>query len=92
MDQLNQFLQPINSPVGQPNPFDLALNFDLYNDRNIIGNAKINDIQANKIGAGTIAVAINLGSTSSGSVLLDGANNRIIINDGTTNRIVIGSV
>lgn len=92
MDQLNQYLQPINSPVGQPSPFDLAMDFQIYNDRDIVGNAQISQLRANKIAAGTIAVAINLGSTSSGSVLLDGANNRIIINDGTTNRIVIGSV
>lgn len=34
----------------------------------------------------------NLGTPASGSVKIDGANNRIVINDGTTDRIVIGNV
>ncbi len=93
MDNLNQYLQPINSPVGQASPFDLAMNFQIYNDRDIIGNAQVSQIQAGKIGAGTVIIGINIGSTNNNAyVKLDGANNRIIVNDGTTNRVVIGSV
>lgn len=57
-----------------------------------VTNEKILDINANKISAGTVVVALNLGTSASGSLILDGANNRIIVHDGTTNRIVIGNV
>lgn len=57
-----------------------------------ITNAKIVTLDASKIAAGTILVAMNLGTSASGTVILDGANNRIVVHDGTTNRVVIGNV
>jgi len=45
------------------------------------------DVSASQITAGTIAAAANLGSSS---VILDGANKRIIVNDGTNDRVLIG--
>ena len=58
-----------------------------------ITNAKIVTLAANKLTAGTLTVAVDVGTASGGAfVRVDGANNRIIVNDGTTNRIVIGNV
>jgi len=57
-----------------------------------ITNAKIASLSANKITAGDLIVAVDIGNPASGYVRLDGTNNRIIVNDGTTNRIVIGEV
>lgn len=57
-----------------------------------ITDAKITSLSANKITAGDIIVAVDIGNPASGFVRLDGVNNRIIVNDGTTNRIVIGEV
>lgn len=45
------------------------------------------DVSASRITAGTIAAAANLGNSS---VVLDGANKRIIVNDGTNDRVLIG--
>lgn len=45
------------------------------------------DVSASRITAGTIAAAANLGNSS---VILDGANKRIIVNDGTNDRVLIG--
>ena len=36
---------------------------------------------------------MNLGTNvGSAYMILDGANNRIVVNDGTTNRVVIGNI
>lgn len=90
---LNAFLQPTNAPIstyysGVVNSYT----FDSQYDRNAISQSKIAFLSADKIGAGTVVVGINLGSATTGYLLLDGANNRIVVNDGTTNRIVIGEV
>lgn len=57
------------------------------------GKITVNTIDADRIMASNIDVAVDVG-TGAGSayVRLDGVNNRIIVNDGTTNRIVIGNV
>ena len=52
-----------------------------------ITNAKINDLSADKITAGTISVTVNLGEEN---IEIDGEENRILINDGTNDRILIG--
>jgi hypothetical protein len=57
-----------------------------------ITDAKIVSLSADKITAGEIIVAVDIGSPSSGYIRLDGDNNRIIVNDGTNNRILIGEV
>lgn len=90
-DNLNNYLQPSDAPVSQPNdrnntPFDFANNVA----RNSVTATKVRSVFAGNILAGTVKVGINLGSSSSGFILLDGANNRIIINDGTVDRIVFG--
>lgn len=99
---LNQFLQPISSPIAQNQGVTTAYEFNSEYERSTIYNtlvrdgaitsAKIVNLDASKINAGTVVVALNLGAGASGSLVLDGANNRIVVNDGTTNRIVIGSV
>lgn len=61
----------------------------------ILDGSKIvtNSLDADRIKASTIDVAVDVGTGAASSyVRLDGANNRIVINDGTTNRIVIGNV
>jgi hypothetical protein len=129
---LNEFLQPVNSPITQNIGAVSSYDFSDSYERSVIGrsqiknlavgsaqvgtavisdvniadgaivtrtiagsavtNAKILDINASKITAGTVVVALNLGTSASGSLILDGANNRILVHDGTTNRIVIGNV
>lgn len=96
---LNPFLQPINAPVSS-NEFTSGYEFDYQNERGAVGemliqsasitNAKIVTLDASKILAGTITVAINLGTASGGSIVLDGANKNITISDGTTNRVLLG--
>ena len=54
-----------------------------------VTDAKIENLSAGKIIAGTITISVAIGNSN---VLIDGANNRIVINDGTNNRVVIGSV
>lgn len=90
---LDQYLMPINSPMAQnigavTDPYA----YDYSNERNVISPSKIQYITADKIASGTVLVGLNIGSASAGYVLIDGANNRIVVNDGTTNRIVIGEV
>lgn len=55
-----------------------------------VTNAKISSISADKIETGDITVLVDIGSSSSGFVRIDGENNRIIVNDGTNDRILIG--
>lgn len=129
---LNEFLQPVNSPIAQNQAAVYSYQFDYQNERGVvstgkiknasitnalIGSAAIDDvniangaivtdkiadgavtndkvvsINASKITAGTVIVALNLGTASAGSLILDGANNRIVVHDGTTNRVVIGNI
>ena len=99
---LNEHLQPSGVPIsadrGYISAYDInstsefgIMTTQLVQDR-AITNAKIVNLDASKITAGTVVVGINLGTASSGYLLLDGANNRIVVNDGTTNRIVIGNI
>lgn len=100
MTDLDQFLRPVNSPITNTVSVS-GYEFDSINDRGAvtsmfiqdasITNAKIVNVLADQILAGTITVAVNVG-TGTGSVILDGVNNRIIVNDGTANRIVIGNI
>lgn len=90
---LNAYLQPNNAPVAQTydttfSPFDFSSNVG----RNSVTATKVKNVFAGNVLAGTVLVGLHLGSASTGYLLLDGANNRIIVNDGTVNRIVIGSV
>lgn len=90
---LTTSLIPINSPLNKyRTDYGNSYLFDSTYERNTVGNSKIVGVSAEKIIAGTVDVAINLGTATTGYVRLDGANNRIIVNDGTTNRIVIGEV
>ena len=83
---------PINSPIAQNQGAVSAYQFDFDNESGIISTGKVNALSANKIVAGTFVAAMNLGTSSSGSLILDGANNRFISHDGTTNRTVMGNV
>lgn len=88
---LNEYFQPINAPVSSQGAVD-PYTFDYSNDRNAVSASHIRYLNADQIQSGTIVVSLNLGTAASGSVILDGANNRIVVHDGTTNRIVIGNV
>ena len=55
-----------------------------------IGTANIGTLTFNQISGGTINVLANLGTGSGGSIVLDGANKRIMINDGSYDRVLIG--
>lgn len=98
---LNLYLQPVNSPTITQTRVT-GYEFDSIADRGVIinsllqdnsvTNAKIVNLDADKINAGTVTVSLGLGSTATGYIRLDGANNRIIVNDGTTNRVAIGDV
>lgn len=90
--QLDAYLMPVNSPYAQNKGVVDANTFSSTYDRNVVSNPFIRSISADKIAAGTVIVGLNVGAGTAGYVLIDGANNRIIMNDGTTNRIVIGSV
>lgn len=88
---LNQYLQPLGAPVTS-NPAVDPYSFDGNYERGVINTSHVKFLSADQIGAGTVVVSINLGESAAGSVVLDGANNRIVVHDGTTNRIVIGNV
>lgn len=95
--QLNEFLQPVGSLPAKPPILGegRADNVSFLGKfaRNSVVPSRIAYLPVDKIGAGTIVVSFNLGTTSSnGYMILDGGNNRILLNDGTTNRIVIGNV
>lgn len=90
---LNPFYTSNSSPLIQRDSYVSAYNFDANNERGAVTTTKVQFITADKIAAGTVTVAMNLGtSIGDAYILLDGANNRILVNDGTTNRIVIGNV
>jgi hypothetical protein len=57
-----------------------------------VTDAKITSIAANKILAGDLVVAVDVGNPTTGYVRLDGVNNRILVHDGTNPRIVIGDI
>lgn len=90
--ELNEFLQPVNSPIALNSGAVTGYQFDYDNERNAVGQSKIAFISADKIATGTLIASVNLGTPGGGYVLIDGPNNRILVNDGTTNRIVIGEV
>jgi hypothetical protein len=89
---LNMFMQPENSPITQMSGQVSAYDFDWINERGAITTSMVKFLSADKLSAGVVTVSMNLGSATSGTVILDGANNRIVVHDGTTNRIVIGEV
>lgn len=88
---LNEYFQPVNAPVTYVGAVD-PYTFDSSTDRNAVNATHVRYINADQIAAGTVVVSINLGTAAAGSLVLDGANNRIVVHDGTTNRIVIGNV
>lgn len=89
---LNMYMQPVTSPTFE-NMGVSAYDFVSNNERNIISTSFVQEINANKINAGTVTVAINLGTTGTTAFLkLDGENNRIVVNDGTVDRIWIGNL
>lgn len=88
---LNEYLQPLNTPITTQGAVS-GYQFDGDYERNAVANSKIAFISADKIATGTLIASVNLGTTGTGYILLDGPNNRIIVNDGTTNRVVIGSI
>lgn len=88
---LNAFYTANNSPLVTRENMVSAYDFDAYNERGAVTTTKVQFVTADKIAAGTVQVAMNLGTNiGSAYILLDGANNRIIINDGTTDRILMG--
>lgn len=88
---LNSFLLPQDAPISAVGAVDPYVFGSTY-ERNAVSPSHVRYITADQIGAGTVVVSINLGTSSAGSVVLDGANNRILVHDGTVNRIVIGNV
>ncbi len=92
---LNSYLQPIGAPcVYKPIPEVTPLDFSKNFTRNSVSQSKIPFLPVGKIGAGTITVSYNLGSTTSGGAYLqlNGGSALFLVNDGTNNRIAIGSV
>jgi len=57
-----------------------------------VTDAKITSLAAEKILAGDLVVAVDVGNPTTGYVRLDGDNNRIVVHDGTNPRIVIGDI
>ena len=55
-----------------------------------VTTAKILSLSADKITTGDLTVAVDVGSSGTGYVRIDGENNRILVNDGTNDRILIG--
>jgi hypothetical protein len=86
MDELNNLLQPLNAPVTAERE-GLGYDFDTTNERNSVNMTHIKNLSLDSLTAGTITTTIYLGGPN---IVLDGANNRIIINDGTVDRILIG--
>lgn len=81
---LNQYLQPLNAPVTQPDLSELGINFDLNTDRNIIGATKLKDFSFNSGIGGTIT----LGGTANGNGYLqieDASGNVIVTGDNLGN-------
>ena len=97
MVELNPFLQPVGSPITSTTKIS-GYQFASTNERSVITNsflqdlavtsAKIVDLEADKIAAGTISVQLGVGN---GKVIIDGENNRIMVyDDSGTARILIG--
>lgn len=57
-----------------------------------VTDAKIASLAVEKLLAGELTVAVDVGDPATGFVRIDGGNNRILVNDGTNNRIVIGEI
>ncbi len=81
-----------NLPVSEAPVIDRkipmsAFEFDSMFEDGVISTAKIKNLSADVITAGTINVKISIGG---GNIYIDGANNRIIVNDGTVDRVLIG--
>ncbi len=99
---LNEFLQPIGSPITRYTG-DNSYLFNSETQRGsfvserlfgqaVIPSLAIKDLEASKLTAGDILVAINVGTSNTGYQRIDGVNNRFVTNDGTTNRIAIGNI
>jgi hypothetical protein len=88
----NTLQQTIPDEIKQDSLEDFLLDNNSLADFSIT-NAKIKSVSADKITTSTLTAQVNVG-TSSGTeyVMLDGANNRIIVHDGDKPRIVIGNV
>lgn len=54
-----------------------------------VTNGQIVTLSISKLTAGTLDEEAEIGS---GNVVIDGANERILVNDGSTNRVVIGKL
>lgn len=102
MENYDQYFRRVDSLAAAPRNSQSAYQFNSQYPANLFGGRAIQDLSisdqkivsmgVDKLTAGTISVAMNLGSATSGTVILDGGNNRIVVHDGTTNRIVIGDV
>ena len=57
-----------------------------------VTDVKITSVAAEKILAGDLVVAMDIGDPASGYIRLDGPNNRMVVNDGSDDRIVIGDI
>lgn len=96
MVELNPFLQPIGSPITSTTKIS-GYTFDSTNERSAITNsflqdlsvtsAKIVDLEADKITAGTITVTVNVGGEN---IVISGEDVNIRINDGTVDRALFG--
>lgn len=84
---LDNKLQKIGSIANKDRNWQGSYDFDATTDVSIISTKKVRSISADKLSAGTVVVAIDIGN---GNISLDGENNRIIINDGTDDRVLLG--
>lgn len=90
MSQLDEYYQPVDHPLLKKAK-ELSQDDVLSSlNRNAISPSRMQYITADKIAAGTVIVALNVGSSTTGYIKIDGANKRIVINDGTTDRIYFG--
>ena len=76
IDKLERLLQ--GQPIGTVRIADLA-----------VTDAKIASLSADKITAGTLIVAVGVGESGSGGILVDGENVRIVMYD-SVNRLCLG--
>ncbi len=57
-----------------------------------VTSAKIASLAVSKLTVGVFSEIMDVGTPASGSVKIDGENNRIVVEDATDPRIVIGEV
>lgn len=88
---LDEYLSPVNAPISTWGLVS-AYDFDYQNERNVIHTTLVQQISADKIVAGTIAAVVSVGTSTAGTVFMDGPNNRFVVNDGTVDRIWIGNL